>query len=60
LGVRDGLAVGNGIQTVEDEAQSGLGAVSDRSEKDKGGGAAKAALGAFGLCATSGTFDGSK
>ncbi len=38
----DGLAVGNGILTVEDEAQAWVRA--RRSEKDKGGEAAKAAL----------------
>ncbi len=38
----DGLAVGNGILTVEDEAQAW--ARARRSEKDKGGEAAKAAL----------------
>ena len=36
------LALGNGIQTVENEAQAW--ARAKRSEKDKGGGAAKAAL----------------
>ena len=38
----DGLAIGNGILTVEDEAQAL--ARARRSEKDKGGEAAKAAL----------------
>jgi 6,7-dimethyl-8-ribityllumazine synthase len=38
----DGLAIGNGILTVEDEAQAL--ARSRRTEKDKGGEAAKAAL----------------
>ena len=38
----DGLAVGNGILTVEDEAQAW--ARARRSEKDKGGDAARAAL----------------
>nr|WP_295659741.1 6,7-dimethyl-8-ribityllumazine synthase [Polymorphobacter sp.] len=38
----DGLAIGNGILTVEDEAQAW--ARARRSEKDKGGEAAKAAL----------------
>jgi 6,7-dimethyl-8-ribityllumazine synthase len=38
----DGLAIGNGILTVEDEAQALTRA--KRSEKDKGGEAAKAAL----------------
>ena len=42
LGIKDKLAVGNGIQTVEDEAQAW--ARCKMSEKDKGGGAAKAAL----------------
>ena len=47
LGVRDGLAIGNGIQTVENEQQAW--ARCNRSEKDKGGGAAKAALALLGL-----------
>ena len=38
----DGLAIGNGILTVEDEAQAL--ARAQRAEKDKGGEAAKAAL----------------
>ena len=38
----DGLAIGNGILTVENEAQAW--ARAKRSEKDKGGEAAKAAL----------------
>jgi 6,7-dimethyl-8-ribityllumazine synthase len=38
----DGLAIGNGILTVEDEAQAW--ARARRSDKDKGGEAAKAAL----------------
>ncbi len=38
----DGLAIGNGILTVEDEAQAL--ARADRTRGDKGGGAAKAAL----------------
>lgn len=38
----DGLAIGNGILTVEDEAQAL--ARADRHQKDKGGEAAKAAL----------------
>ena len=42
LTVKHGLALGNGIQTVENEAQAWARAKS--SEKDKGGGAAKAAL----------------
>ena len=40
--VRHRLALGNGIQTVENEAQAW--ARAKRSEKDKGGGAARAAL----------------
>lgn len=42
LGVQRGAAIGNGIQTVENEAQAW--ARCRMSEKDKGGGAAKAAL----------------
>ncbi len=42
LGVEQGLAIGNGIQTVENEAQAWARVRLD--EKDKGGGAAKAAL----------------
>ena len=42
LGLRDELAIGNGIQTVENEAQAW--ARCRRTEKDKGGGAAKACL----------------
>lgn len=38
----DGLAIGNGILTVENEAQAT--ARADKSQKDKGGEAAKAAL----------------
>jgi len=38
----DGIAIGNGILTVEDEAQAL--ARARRTEKDKGGEAAKAAL----------------
>lgn len=38
----DGLAIGNGILTVENEAQALVRA--DRNQKDKGGEAAKAAL----------------
>jgi 6,7-dimethyl-8-ribityllumazine synthase len=38
----DGLAIGNGILTVEDEAQALVRA--DPAQKDKGGEAAKAAL----------------
>ncbi len=47
LGIRDGLAIGNGVQTVENEAQAW--ARCKISEKDKGGGAAKAALALMGL-----------
>ena len=43
----DGLAIGNGILTVEDEAQALARARPD--EKDKGGEAAKAALAMLGL-----------
>ena len=43
----DGLAIGNGILTVEDEAQAW--ARARRAEKDKGGEAAKAALAMIGL-----------
>ncbi|MEA3038241.1 MAG: 6,7-dimethyl-8-ribityllumazine synthase [Sphingomonadales bacterium] len=43
----DGLAIGNGILTVENEAQALARARSD--EKDKGGEAAKAALAMLGL-----------
>jgi 6,7-dimethyl-8-ribityllumazine synthase len=43
----DGLAVGNGILTVEDEAQALVRA--DPAQKDKGGEAAKAALALLGL-----------
>jgi 6,7-dimethyl-8-ribityllumazine synthase len=42
-----GYAVGNGILTVEDEAQAI--ARCDRAQLDKGGGAAKAALALFEL-----------
>ena len=42
LGLRDELAIGNGIQTVENEAQAW--ARCRRTEKDKGGGAANACL----------------
>jgi 6,7-dimethyl-8-ribityllumazine synthase len=38
----DGIAIGNGILTTEDEAQAIV--RSDREQLDKGGGAAKAAL----------------
>ena len=43
----DGLAIGNGILTVEDEAQALVRA--DPAQKDKGGEAAKAALALFAL-----------
>ena len=43
----DGLAIGNGILTVENEAQAW--ARARRSEKDKGGEAARAALAMAGL-----------
>ncbi len=43
----DGIAIGNGILTVEDEAQALTRARPD--EKDKGGEAAKAALAVMGL-----------
>ena len=42
-----GFAIGNGILTVEDEAQARVRA--DRAQGDKGGGAAKAALALFAL-----------
>jgi len=42
LTVRQGLAIGNGILTVEDEAQAW--ARANASEGDKGGGAARACL----------------
>jgi 6,7-dimethyl-8-ribityllumazine synthase len=42
LTVRQGLAIGNGILTVEDEAQAWVRA--NASEGDKGGGAARACL----------------
>ena len=42
LTVKHSLALGNGIQTVENEAQAW--ARAKVSEKDKGGGAARAAL----------------
>jgi 6,7-dimethyl-8-ribityllumazine synthase len=48
----DGLAIGNGILTVENEAQALTRARPD--EKDKGGEAAKAALAMMGLKATFG------
>ena len=43
----DGVAIGNGILTVEDEAQALVRA--DPAQKDKGGEAAKAALALFDL-----------
>ena len=43
----DGVAIGNGILTVENEAQALVRA--DPAQKDKGGEAAKAALALFGL-----------
>jgi 6,7-dimethyl-8-ribityllumazine synthase len=43
----DGLAIGNGILTVEDEAQALVRA--DPAQKDKGGEAARAALALFAL-----------
>ena len=49
----DGLAIGNGILTVEDEAQAL--ARARRGEKDKGGEAAKAALA---MLALKGRFSG--
>ena len=42
LGIKDKLAIGNGIQTVENSGQAW--ARCKTSEKDKGGGAAKAAI----------------
>jgi 6,7-dimethyl-8-ribityllumazine synthase len=42
LTVRQGLAIGNGILTVEDETQAW--ARANASEGDKGGGAARACL----------------
>ncbi len=47
LVIDEGLAVGNGIQTVENEAQARARAMV--SEKDKGGGAARAALAMIGV-----------
>lgn len=47
LGIKDGLAIGNGVQTVENSQQAW--ARCKMSEKDKGGGAAKAALALMGL-----------
>src|SRR3546814_20728757 len=48
----DGLAIGNGILTVEDEDQAL--ARADRTRGDKGGGAAKAALAMLALKETFG------
>ena len=42
LGIKDGLPIGNGVQTVENAEQAW--ARCKMSEKNKGGGAAKAAL----------------
>jgi 6,7-dimethyl-8-ribityllumazine synthase len=47
LGIKDMLSIGNGIQTVENSDQAW--ARCKMSEKDKGGGAAKAALALMGL-----------
>lgn len=47
LGIKDGLAIGNGVQTVENADQAW--ARCKKSEKDKGGGAAKATLALIGL-----------
>ena len=47
LGIKDMLSIGNGIQTVESSDQAW--ARCKMSEKDKGGGAAKAALALMGL-----------
>lgn len=47
LGIKDGLAIGNGVQTVENAEQAW--ARCKKSEKDKGGGAAKATLALMGL-----------
>ena len=47
LGIKDGLSIGNGVQTVENAEQAW--ARCKMSEKDKGGGAAKAALALMGL-----------
>jgi len=47
LGIKDKLAIGNGIQTVENIDQAW--ARCKMSEKDKGGGAAKAAIALIGL-----------
>ena len=42
LSLSDGLAIGNGILTVENKAQAW--ARADRAQKDKGGDAARAAI----------------
>ena len=47
LGIKDKLSIGNGIQTVENSDQAW--ARCKMSEKDKGGGAAKATLALMGL-----------
>lgn len=47
LGIKDGLSIGNGVQTVENAEQAW--ARCNMSDKDKGGGAAKAALALMGL-----------
>ena len=47
LGVKDKLSIGNGVQTVENSEQAW--ARCKMSEKDKGGGAAKAMLALMGL-----------
>ncbi|MDA8712279.1 6,7-dimethyl-8-ribityllumazine synthase [Alphaproteobacteria bacterium] len=47
LGIKDKLSIGNGIQTVENSNQAW--ARCKMSEKDKGGGAAKATLALMGL-----------
>ena len=47
LGIKDMLSIGNGIQTVENSDQAW--ARCKMSEKDKGGGAAKATLALMGL-----------
>ncbi|MDG1006857.1 MAG: 6,7-dimethyl-8-ribityllumazine synthase [Alphaproteobacteria bacterium] len=47
LGIKDMLSIGNGIQTVENSDQAW--ARCKMSEKDKGGGAVKAALALMGL-----------
>lgn len=47
LGIKDQLSIGNGIQTVENSDQAWVRC--KMSEKDKGGGAAKATLALMGL-----------